>query len=93
MSTHEHDIQTAFLKDLLRDRKVVWVFLVNGIKLTGQLLSYDKYVLALQSPNGLQTVFKSAVSTVCESHVIEGNQTSARPATSRGRSSLRGPQR
>ncbi|WP_350029868.1 MULTISPECIES: RNA chaperone Hfq [unclassified Caballeronia] len=47
------------------------MFPVNGIQLTGQLVAFDRYVLALQSPTGIQTVFKSAVSTVCEAHVVE----------------------
>jgi host factor-I protein len=45
----------------MRERKVVWVFLVNGIKLTGQLIAFDKYVLAMQSPTGMQSILKSAV--------------------------------
>ncbi|MEZ2354900.1 RNA chaperone Hfq [Caballeronia sp. RCC_10] len=68
-------MQADFLNALTREKKVVWVFLVNGIKLTGQLVAFDEYVLALQSPTGIQTVFKSAVSTVCEAHVVEQPRT------------------
>ncbi|SAL86344.1 Hfq protein [Caballeronia arvi] len=93
MSSDANDVQTDFLNALMRERKVVWIFLVNGIKLTGQLMSFDKYVLALQSPTGVQAVFKSAVSTVCESHFVEHQRTSDRSATPHGRQPVRGHQR
>ncbi|CAL8481688.1 RNA chaperone Hfq [Caballeronia sp. S22] len=93
MSTDASDIQADFLNTLMREQKVVWVFLVNGIKLTGQLVSFDKYVLALQSPMGMQTIFKSAMSTVCESHVVVNRGTSDRRATPRDPQPIRGHQR
>ena len=93
MSNNANDVQTDFLSTVMRERKIVWVFLVNGIKLTGQLMSFDKYTLALQSPTGMQTVFKSAVSTVCESHFVENGGTKGRPATPRPRQPAKGDQR
>lgn len=83
------DVQADFLSGLIRERKDVWVFLVNGIKLTGQLTSFDNYTLALQSPTGIQTVFKSAVATVCESHAVENSRTRNPPATPHERQSDR----
>lgn len=88
-----NDIQADFLNAVMREREVVWVFLVNGIKLTGQLMSFEKYVLALQSPTSIQTIFKSAVSTVCESHFIEKPRTRDRPAMPRERQPARGHER
>jgi host factor-I protein len=91
MSGNENDIQANFLDALVREQKVVWVFLVNGIKLTGQLMSFDQYVLALQSPTGTQVVYKSAVSTVSEPHAIENRRPKeGRPATPHERHTLRG---
>ena len=90
MCVTETDIQTGFLRTLINERKVVWIFLVNGIKLTGQLASFDKYVIALESPAGIQTVFKSAVSTVWEAHAVERPQTGARPAIPPERQTARG---
>ncbi|WP_244818678.1 RNA chaperone Hfq [Caballeronia sp. Lep1P3] len=93
MSINASDIQADFLSAFAREEKVVWVFLVNGIKLTGQLLAFDQYVLALQCPTGIQTVFKSAVSTVCEAHVVEHRRTRDRSAMSRERPPARGDHR
>ena len=74
MSGDANDVQSAFLDALVAEEKVVWVFLLSGIKLNGQLVSSDQYVLLLQSPSGIQTVFKSAVSTVCPSHVLPSRE-------------------
>ncbi|WP_160110352.1 RNA chaperone Hfq [Caballeronia arvi] len=60
------DVQSDFLAALVAKRTPAWIFLVNGIKLSGVIASFDKYVLALQSPSGNQIVYKNAVSTVIE---------------------------
>ncbi|WP_160321526.1 RNA chaperone Hfq [Caballeronia cordobensis] len=60
------DVQSDFLAALVANRTPAWIFLVNGIKLSGVIASFDKYVLALQSPSGNQIVYKNAVSTVIE---------------------------
>jgi host factor-I protein len=87
------DVQADFLSALMRERKLVWVFLVNGIKLTGQSTGFDKYVLTLQSPTGIQAVFKSAISTVCESHFVENRGMKGRLASPRERQPAKGPPR
>jgi host factor-I protein len=89
MSINGTDIQADYLNALTREQKVVWVFLVNGIRLTGQLVGFDQYVLALQSPTGTQTVFKHSVSTVCETHVVEHLRTRDRLTISRERPPVR----
>ena len=56
-------LQDSFLT-LLRDGKTsVSIFLVNGIRLTGQIDSFDTYVVLLKSAN-VQTVYKHAISTI-----------------------------
>ncbi|WP_371880904.1 RNA chaperone Hfq [Caballeronia sp. S22] len=83
MSRIEDDVQTSFLNDLLGDREIVWIFLVNGIKLTGYLEAFDQYVVSLQSPTGTQAVFKSAISTVCRPHTTPNKTTDERSSTVR----------
>jgi host factor-I protein len=90
MAVETKDIQSDFLSRLIDERKVVWVFLVNGIKLTGQLIGFDNYVLTLQSPNGMQVIFKHAVSTVCESHLVETGRSRDRAPASHARQGFRG---
>ncbi|MFM0140143.1 LSm family protein [Caballeronia grimmiae] len=47
MSADANDVQSAFLDGLVAEEKVVWVFLLSDIKLTGQLVPSDKYVLSM----------------------------------------------
>lgn len=59
----EKNLQDAFLGALCKSKTPVSVFLVNGIKLQGQIEAYDKYVLVLKNI-GSQMVFKHAISTI-----------------------------
>ena len=57
------ELQTAFLTDML-DRMVT-VYLVSGIKLTGKLRQFDQYTLLLQGADGIDSlIFKHATSTI-----------------------------
>jgi host factor-I protein len=57
------ELQNAFLTDML-DR-VVTVYLVSGIKLTGKVREFDQYTLLLQNVDGIDSlVFKHAISTL-----------------------------
>ena len=65
----ERPLQDAFLHTLLQDKVRVGVYLVNGIKLVGQLESFDTYVIMLKA-NGVQMVYKHAISTIIP--MVEG---------------------
>ncbi|WP_061151760.1 RNA chaperone Hfq [Caballeronia arvi] len=62
------DVQSDFLNALVANQTPAWVFLVNGIKLSGVIASYDKFVLAVQSSTGTQILYKNSISTVIEQH-------------------------
>ncbi|WP_075644387.1 RNA chaperone Hfq [Caballeronia cordobensis] len=53
---------------LVSNQTLVWVFLRNGIKLSGFIASFDTFALSVQSSSGTQLVFKNSVSTVIEQH-------------------------
>ncbi|MGF6937078.1 host factor-I protein [Paraburkholderia sp. UCT70] len=57
-------VQDDFLQTLLKAKTTVNVFLVNGIRLSGQLAGFDQFVVLLESGSGVQLVFKHAISTV-----------------------------
>ncbi|MBF0370767.1 MAG: RNA chaperone Hfq [Magnetococcales bacterium] len=63
-------IQDPFLNTLRREKVPVTVFLVNGIKLQGVIVSFDNYCLLLKN-SVTQLVFKHAVSTVMPSRNID----------------------
>ncbi|MPW18967.1 RNA chaperone Hfq [Paraburkholderia sp. CNPSo 3157] len=62
--TARPSVQDDFLQALVRDKASVNVFLVNGIRLSGQLAGFDPFVVLLESGAGVQLVFKHAISTV-----------------------------
>ncbi|QGX40526.1 RNA chaperone Hfq [Permianibacter aggregans] len=56
-------LQDPFLNALRRERVPVSIYLVNGIKLQGQIESFDQFVVLLKNTVS-QMVYKHAISTV-----------------------------
>ncbi len=56
-------LQDPFLNALRKERIPVSIFLVNGIKLQGQIESFDQFVVLLRNTVS-QMVYKHAISTV-----------------------------
>lgn len=56
--------QNKYLEALREQRVAVAVYLVNGIKLQGTIVSYDDNVILLGSSTSNQMIYKRAVSTV-----------------------------
>ena len=62
-------LQDPFLNALRRERIPVSIYLVNGIKLQGQVESFDQFVILLKNTVS-QMVYKHAISTVVPSRAI-----------------------
>jgi host factor-I protein len=58
-----HSLQDPYLNLLRKERIPVSIYLVNGIKLQGQVESFDQFVILLKNTVS-QMVYKHAVSTV-----------------------------
>ena len=56
-------LQDPFLNALRKDRIPVSIYLVNGIKLQGQVESFDQFVIVLRNTVN-QMIYKHAISTV-----------------------------
>lgn len=56
-------LQDPYLNQLRKERIPVSIFLVNGIKLQGQIESFDQFVILLKNTVS-QMVYKHAISTV-----------------------------
>ena len=56
-------LQEPFLNALRKERIPVSIYLVNGIKLQGQIESFDQFVVLLRNSVN-QMVYKHAISTV-----------------------------
>ncbi len=61
--TKGQSLQEPFLNALRRERIPVSVYLVNGIKLQGQIESFDQFVVLLKNSVS-QMIYKHAISTV-----------------------------
>jgi len=56
-------VQDPFLLALHRERIPVSIFLVNGIKLQGEIEGFDQFVVVLRN-NAMQAIYKHAISTI-----------------------------
>ena len=56
-------LQDPFLNTLRREHIPVSIYLLNGIKLQGQIESFDQYVVLLRNTI-TQMVYKHAISTI-----------------------------
>ena len=60
---HAQSLQDPFLNALRKERVPVSIYLVNGIKLQGQIDSFDQFVVLLRNSVS-QMVYKHAISTI-----------------------------
>ena len=66
-------LQDPFLNALRKERVQVAIYLVNGIKLQGQIESFDQFVVLLKNQVS-QMVYKHAISTIVPSRAISISQ-------------------
>ena len=65
-----HTLQDPFLNVLRKERIPVSIYLVSGIKLQGQIESFDQFVVLLRNTVS-QMVYKHAISTVVPAHNVK----------------------
>jgi len=64
-----HSLQDPYLNVLRKERVPVSIYLVNGIKLQGQVESFDQFVILLKNTVS-QMVYKHAISTVVPARAV-----------------------
>ncbi|MCJ8312701.1 MAG: RNA chaperone Hfq [Saccharospirillaceae bacterium] len=64
------NLQEPFLNALRKERVPVSIFLVNGIKLQGQIESFDQFVILLKNTIS-QIVYKHAISTIVPARNVD----------------------
>ncbi len=64
MDKPAQNIQDSFLNNARKDKGIVTIYLLSGVKLTGRIKSFDKYSLVMETNNQEQLIFKHAISTV-----------------------------
>jgi len=65
-----HTLQDPFLNVLRKERIPVSIYLVSGIKLQGQIESFDQFVILLKNAES-QMVYKHAISTVVPARMVK----------------------
>jgi len=69
MNAKGQQLQDPFLNTLRKENIQVAIYLVNGIKLQGQVESFDQYVVLLKN-TVTQMVYKHAISTIVPARAV-----------------------
>ena len=94
MDKPAQNIQDSFLNNARKDKTVLTIYLMSGVKLSGRIKSFDKYSLVLETNNQEQLIFKHAVSTVVtqkSSHSYSSGGGASQAANTGAGGSVAGP--
>ena len=65
------NVQDVFLNYVRKHKVAVTIFLVNGVKLQGNISWFDNFCILLRRDSQSQLVYKHAISTVMPSDPIQ----------------------
>jgi host factor-I protein len=71
MAGDKNNLQDVFLNALRKNKVPVTVFLVNGVKLQGQVTWFDNFSLLLRRDAFTQLVYKHAISTIMPGQPVQ----------------------
>ena len=71
------NLQESILKELLRERIPVTMFLMNGFQLRGFITGFDSFVVVLVSDGKQQMIYKHAISTLAPMKPLKAAATTA----------------
>ena len=80
MEKPAQNIQDSFLNNARKDKIVLTIYLMSGVKLSGRIKSFDKYSLVLETNNQEQLIFKHAISTVVTQKNLHSYSSSSQAA-------------
>ena len=69
------NLQDAILKEVIRDRVPVTLFLMNGFQLRGIVTGYDSFVVVLVTEGKQQMIYKHAISTLAPMKILKAAAT------------------
>ena len=64
------NLQDALLRQVLKERLPVTLFLMNGFQLRGVVTGFDNFVVILVTDNKQQMIYKHAISTVAPARPV-----------------------
>ena len=68
MAERSQNLQDLFLNTVRKQKISLTIFLINGVKLTGVVTSFDNFCVLLRRDGHSQLVYKHAISTIMPSH-------------------------
>src|SRR6266536_669997 len=80
MEKPAQNIQDSFLNNARKDKIVLTIYLMSGVKLSGRIKSFDKYSVVLETSNQEQLIFKHAISTVVTQKAFHSHVSSSQAA-------------
>ncbi len=65
-----HNLQDTFLNHVRKNKSLLTIFLVNGVKLQGVITWFDSFCVLLKRDGHSQLVYKHAISTIMPAQPI-----------------------
>ena len=82
MAERSQNLQDQFLNAVRKQKIPLTIFLVNGVKLTGVVTSFDNFCVLLRRDGHAQLVYKHAISTIMPGqpvNMFESEDATAKP--------------
>ena len=71
MPDRQPNLQDVFLNAVRKQKASLTIFLVNGVKLTGVISSFDNFCVLLRREGSSQLVYKHAISTIMPAQPLQ----------------------
>lgn len=71
MAERSQHLQDVFLNTVRKQKISLTIFLVNGVKLTGIVTSFDNFCVLLRRDGHAQLVYKHAISTIMPGQPVQ----------------------
>ena len=71
MAERSQNLQDLFLNTVRKNKNPLTIFLINGVKLTGVVTSFDNFCVLLRRDGHSQLVYKHAISTIMPSQPVQ----------------------
>ena len=65
------NLQDALLRQMIKEKIPVTIFLTNGFQFKGQVCGFDSFVILIECEGKQQVVYKHAMSTICPAKNID----------------------
>lgn len=64
MAKKVHNLQDRLLMQWKYEKRIVTIFLMNGVPIKGRILEYDHYTVYVGDENRKSLIYKHAISTI-----------------------------